>query len=69
MINHKHSLSTFCIIFLFSLLYFNLTIAISDVTGPEVSDFVLEENTKTLTVGDTIHVSAKITDESEIRSA
>ena len=49
MINHKHSLSTFCIIFLFSLLYFNLTIAISDVTGPEVSDFVLEENTKTLT--------------------
>ena len=40
----------------------------SDTTGPTISDFVLQENGQTLTIGDTIHVSVKVEDESEISS-
>ena len=49
--------------------YVFITGANADSTGPDISDFILEENSQTLTVGDTIHVSAKITDDSEIKDA
>ncbi|MBQ6519900.1 MAG: hypothetical protein IJI14_14345 [Anaerolineaceae bacterium] len=43
--------------------------AVTDTTGPSISDFVISENGQTLTVGDTIHVSAKITDVSGVSRA
>lgn len=57
----------FLFFILFSLFHFKTVYSVTDVTGPEITDFKTKENGQTLTAGDTIHISAKITDTSGIK--
>ncbi len=59
----------FCLVLVFSLLPVYDAFADTDSTGPEITDLRLEENGKTLTHGDVIHVSAVIRDASGIKNS
>ena len=59
----------FCLVLVFSLLPVYDAFADTDSTGPEITDFRLDENGKTLTHGDVIHVSAVIRDASGIKNS
>ena len=58
----------FLLVLMLSLLCFGTSAAITDVTGPVISDVMIMEAGQTLTVGDTVHFSAKITDPSGVSS-
>ena len=68
MIIHNRKLLSF-IVFVIFIFHFSTVWAVSDTTAPEISDFRFEEHGQVLKAGDTLHVSAIITDESEIESA
>ncbi len=61
--------ASFFIVLLLCILFGSYNaLAISDTTGPTIADFVLEENGQTLSVGDTVHISVKVTDPSGVKS-